>query len=170
MSNLFLDLICSLLILFINILTLFFMLENLKRKKHLTHQNNNENSQQHVDKGVKKAQKAQTRTTQMVLASSSINFLGHSIHFIHIISIYFFDLTSKIYKCFWAFSSTFLIITYSCSFFIYLFFNLNFRKFYIQLIFKALKWISFDRIDFLTVKPNQSTNLMTMSTTRRTAH
>ena len=112
------DGVCVFAILLLNVLTLVEIRRAMFKKKNLIRQRSNESQN---TKRTFKAQRAQIRLTLMVFTVSTITLISHGLIF-----IYFFMMREN--SCFQIISYISYELQYSTNFFVYLCFNLNFRR------------------------------------------
>ena len=128
------DLICSIVLIVLNVMTMIVMRRAMERKKNLaagiTSNDNNSNNSSKVSR----ADRAQTKTTQMVVATCFLAIIGHLPRFVYFILNFSFSFNTK---CINGISYMMFLASHTCTFFILLFFNRKFSAFY-ESIFKFL--------------------------------
>lgn len=129
------DVVCIILIMVLNILILIFMRQSFKRKRELAP--NTPSSAAKIEQN-RKLEKSENNLTYMILTSSLINILGHMVLFINLLPI---D-SIKYNSCFNSVAPFLLYFSYSINFFVYYFFNKNFKRYFKINFIKILSFIT----------------------------
>ena len=125
-QNLVQNLFCCLIIFGINILTLNFMRKSLDVKRKLF---NEGRPTEMTEIELLVAEKNQKRLNKMIIISSLMTMVGHLPSLVWVLSTYL-SISISIVLCIYSMVQIFLLLSYSTSFFVYLYYLKKFKSFF----------------------------------------